>query len=161
MPYRRSISTLGCPDFSLEQVLELARRHRLDAVELRSLGNSIDLPAVFSAEYGTPAKLAVRMQSAAAPIVSLDTSLRLAGNEPADREAFLQFLPWAEACGVPWLRVFDGGKQADAATHLAMAETVAWWRAEREQHGWKADIMIETHDALCTAAAIRQFLALS
>jgi sugar phosphate isomerase/epimerase len=161
MPYRRSISTLGCPEYSLAQVLDLARRHRLDSVELRALANSIDLPAVFAAAYGTPDRLAAFMRNSPVPIVSLDTSLKLAENGEADRAAFLKFLPWAEACGVPWLRVFDGGKTPDPATHRAMADTVAWWRAERARHGWRADIMIETHDALCTTAAITQFLALA
>lgn len=161
MPYRRSISTLGCPEYSLEQVLALAQRHRLDAVEIRALANTIDVPVVLATAYGTPAALAERMKSALVPIVSLDTSLKLAANTPEDRADFLRFLPWAEACGIPWLRVFDGGRNADAATHQAMADTVAWWRAERKRHGWKADIMIETHDALFTAASIHQFLALA
>lgn len=161
MSYRRAISTLGCPEYSLEQVFDLARRHALDAVEIRALANTVDVPAVLAAAYGTPAALAGRMRSAPAPIVSLDTSLKLADNKPEDRADFLKFLPWAEACGVPWLRVFDGGRSADAATHRAMADTVAWWRAERQQHGWRADIMIETHDALCTAASIHGFLALA
>ena len=161
MPYRRSISTLGCPEYSLEQVLGLAQRHRLDAVEIRALANTIDVPAVLAAAYGHPAKLAIRMKSSTVPIVSLDTSLKLADNQPADREDFLKFVPWAEACGIPWLRVFDGGKQADPVTHQAMADTVTWWRAERKQHGWQADIMVETHDALFTAASIHQFLALA
>ncbi len=161
MSYRRSFSTLGCPEYSLEQVFELAQRHRLDAVEIRALSNTIDVPAVLAAAYGTPLKLAERLKSAPVPIVSLDTSLRLAENQEADRAAFLQFVPWAEACDVPWLRVFDGGKNADAATHRAMADTVAWWREQRRQHGWKTDIMVETHDALFTAASIRQFLALA
>ncbi len=161
MPYRRSISTLGCPEYSLEQVLALAQRHRLDAVEIRALANTIDVPTVLAAEYGTPAALAARMKSAPVPIISLDTSLKLAVNTPEDRADFLKFVPWAEACGVPWLRAFDGGKNADAATHQAMADTVAWWRALKQANGWQAEIMVETHDALCTAAAIRQFLALA
>jgi sugar phosphate isomerase/epimerase len=161
MPYRRCISTLGCPDYSLEEVLALAERHHLDAVEIRALSGTVDVPAVLAAAYDEPARLAARLQSARAPIVSLDTSLKLADNRPEDRAAFLQFVPWAEACGVPWLRVFDGGKHADAATHRTMADTVAWWREERRKHGWRADIMIETHDALFTADAIRQFLALA
>ena len=82
MSYRRSISTLGCPEYSLEQVLDLAKRHRLDAVEIRALSNTIDVPAVLAAAYGTPAVLAERMQSAPAPIVSLDTSLKLGANHP-------------------------------------------------------------------------------
>ncbi len=161
MPYRRSISTLGCPEYSLEQVLALAQRHGLDAVEIRALANTIDVPAVLATVYGTPAALAARMKSAPVPIVSLDTSLKLAANTPEDRAGFLRFLPWAEACGIPWLRVFDGGRNADAVTHQAMADTVAWWRAERKRHGWKAEIMVETHDALFTATSIHQFLALA
>jgi sugar phosphate isomerase/epimerase len=161
MPYRRSISTLGCPEYSLEQVLELAARHRLDAIEIRALSNTVDVPAVLAAAYGTPEKFAARMKTAPAAIVSLDTSLKLAGGQPPEREEFLKFLPWAEAAGVPWLRVFDGGKNADAATHRTMAGTVAWWREQRRLNNWKADIMIETHDALFTAASIHQFLALA
>ena len=161
MPYRRSISTLGCPDYSLEETLSLAQRHALDAVELRALAHTVDLPSVLAAAYGTPTALADRMKNAPVPIVSLDTSLKLAANSAADRADFLKFLPWAEAVGVPWLRVFDGGRAADPATHQAMADTVAWWRAEKKTHGWRAEIMIETHDALCTTAAIRQFLKLA
>ncbi len=161
MSYRRSFSTLGCPEYSLDQALDLAHRHQLDAIEVRALASSIDVPAVLTAAYGTPARLAERMKSAPVPIVSLDTSLRLADNADADRARFLEFVPWAEACGVPWLRVFDGGQQADPRTHDAMADTVAWWRGQRKQHGWKTDIMIETHDALFTAASIQTFLTLA
>lgn len=159
--YRRSVSTLGCPEYSLEQVLGLAQRHALDAVELRALAGTVDLPAVLAAAYGTPAVLAKKLRRAPVPVVSLDTSLKLAGNSPADRADFLRFLPWAEATGVPWLRVFDGGHAADTATHRAMADTVAWWRALKKERGWRAEIMVETHDALCTTTAIRQFLALA
>jgi sugar phosphate isomerase/epimerase len=161
MPYRRSISTLGCPEYSLEQVLALARHHQLDVVELRALANTVDLPTVFAAAYGTPEVLAARMKTAPVPVGSLDTSLKLAANTPADRDDFLRFLPWAEALGVPWLRVFDGGTKADPAIHRAMAETVDWWRASKKQHGWRANLMVETHDALFTAPAIHQVLALA
>jgi sugar phosphate isomerase/epimerase len=161
MPYRRSISTLGCPDYSLEQVLGLAQRHQLDAVELRALSNTTDVPAVLTASYGTPAALATRMKSAPASIVSLDTSLKLATNTSADRADFLAFLPWAEACGIPWLRVFDGGKPSDTHALRAMVDTVAWWHEEKNKHGWQTDIMVETHDALFTATSIKQFLALA
>ncbi len=161
MPYRHSISTLGCADLSLEETLALAQRHALDAVELRALAGTIDVPTVLAGAYGTPAALQQRMRTSAVSIVSLDTSLKLAANNEADRADFLRFVPWAEAVGVPWLRVFDGGKTADQATHRAMAETVAWWREQKQRNGWHANIMIETHDALCTTAAIQQFLAMA
>ncbi len=161
MAYHRCISTLGCPDLPLEQILALAARHHLNAVELRAVSNTIDVPAALTAEYGTPAALAERMRSAAVRIASLDTSLLLATNTAADRENFLRFVPWAEALGVPWLRVFDGGHEADLATHRAMAATVEWWLREKQAHGWRAALMVETHDALATTTAVTQFLALA
>ena len=125
MPYRRAISTLGCPEYSMEQVFALAGRHGLDAVELRALSGSLDLPAVLAAAYGSPAAMSDRLISAPVRIVALDTSLKLAGHTPADRADFLRCVPWAEACGIPWLRVFDGGKVADDTTLRPMAETIA------------------------------------
>ncbi|HVU35635.1 MAG TPA: TIM barrel protein [Opitutaceae bacterium] len=159
--YRRSISTLGCPDFSLEQCLAFAERQALDAVEVRVLNDSIDLPAVLATTYGTPSALAERMRNSPVPIVSLDTSLTLVGNTADDRNEFLRFIPWAEAAGARWLRVFDGGETADPAVHRTMAETIAWWRAERSAHRWRPDIMVETHDALSTTASLHALRAVA
>ena len=161
MAYSRTYSSLGSPELNLEETLALAARHGLPGVELRALAGTIDLPAYFAATYGTPENLAAKLRAQPVKILALDTSLKLAENTPAQRADFLKFLPWAEALGVPRLRVFDGGKAADAATHRAMADTVAWWRAQRAEHGWRADLMVETHDALFTAASILGFLAMA
>lgn len=158
MAYLRTYSTLGSPDLGLEDTLALAARHGLAGVELRVLAGTIDLPAHFAAAYGTPAQMAKRMRNEPVKILSLDTSLKLAGNTAGDREAFLKFVPWAEALGVPRLRVFDGGHAADSATHREMSETVGWWRTLRIENNWKADLMVETHDALFTAKSINGFL---
>lgn len=161
MAYTRTFSSLGSPELNLEQTLALAARHGLPGVELRALAGTIDLPAHFAAAYGTPAVLGERMRASPVKIISLDTSLNLAGGTAADREAFLRFLPWAEAAGVPRLRAFDGGRNTDLATHREMADTITWWRELRAKNNWKADLMIETHDALFTVASITQFLSLA
>ncbi len=154
-----AFTTLGCPDLTLEQSLALARRHRLDAIELRALAGTLELPAYLVRTYGTPEKLAARLVPEPVKVIAFDTSLRMIGNTPADREAFLQFVPWAEALGARWLRTFDGGKTADAAEVAEAAATMQWWRELRAKHGWKSDLMVETHDAFVTTPAIRRFLA--
>ncbi|MBI5770446.1 MAG: sugar phosphate isomerase/epimerase [Verrucomicrobia bacterium] len=153
----RCISTLGCPDFSLDETLALAARHGLAAVEIRALGGTVELPRYFAGQFGAPEALAAQMRGATVRVAALDTSLKLAGAAPGDREAFLAYVPWAEALGARWLRVFDGGKAGDAAELIAMAETVRWWRDVRRANGWAADIFIETHDSLFTADAINRF----
>lgn len=161
MAYTRSYSTLGSPALNLEETLALAARHGLDGVELRALGGTIDLPAYLAANYGAPAELAARLGASPVKVVALDTSLHLAENTLEAREAFLRFVPWAEALGAPRLRVFDGGKSVDVAVHRAMAKTVAWWRTLRAEHRWRVDLMVETHDALLNAESILGFLALA
>jgi sugar phosphate isomerase/epimerase len=160
MAYRRAFSTLGCPDLTLEQALALARTQGCDGVELRILAGHLDLPEYFRSTYRTPEALAARLRGETVAIVSLDTSLRLVENQPADREAFLAFVPWAEALGVPHLRVFDGGRHADADEMAQAAATLRWWRELRAARGWKTDMAIETHDSLFTAEKIEQFLRL-
>jgi sugar phosphate isomerase/epimerase len=92
-------------------------------------------------------------------IAAFDASLHLVGATPAEREHLVALAPWAEALGVHRLRVFDGGKQADAAEVTEAVSTLRWWQDLRRKHGWQVQVMIETHDSLLTAAAIRRLLA--
>ena len=160
MSYVRAFSSLGCPGSSLDEVLTLAARHQVAAVELRSLGGTLDLSAYFAKLHRSPAALADRLRDSPVRIAAFDTGLHLVDPAPGEREKFLEFLPWAEALGVRWLRVFDGGKSAGTEELARAAEAMDWWRTTRRAHGWQADLMIETHDSLFTAGAIGRFLAL-
>jgi hypothetical protein len=90
----------------------------------------------------------VKAGGAADPcIVALGTSFRLVGAGPGDRDALLAQALWADGLGVPWLRVFDGGRDADAGELAEAAAALAWWREERRRRGWAVDLMVETHDS--------------
>jgi sugar phosphate isomerase/epimerase len=161
MAFTRAFSTIGCPAYSLDQVLELAARHRIDAVELRSLSGTTDLPSYFEGIAGTPSVLADRMRMSSVRIIAFATSLRLIGGSTQARDDFLRFLPWAEALGGIRLRVFDGGAHADECELAEAADTLAWWQSQRIQHGWRSDLMVETHDSLLTASAMKRFLVVA
>jgi len=159
MPYQRALSTLGCHEHSLPEAFDLAQRHGLDAIEVRALGGTLDIPDYLRQMYGTPAEFAKRASNSAVRVVSFDTSLCLAGNTGSDRTKFLEFVPWAEALGVRWLRVFDGKSGLDAQWLDQAIATVQWWKQLREQRGWRVDCMVETHDTLLDAMSVTQFLA--
>jgi len=156
--YVRAFSTLGCPELTLDAVIALARKFGIAAIELRALGGSLDLPAYFSSLSTTPAALVAGMSGEGVYIAALGTDFRLIDGTEADRAKFLEFVPWAEALGVPRLRVFDGGSIAEGAELERAVATMHWWAALRAAQGWKTDIMIETHDALVTASAIGRFV---
>lgn len=155
----RCFSSLGCPRLRLHEIIALARRHRISAVELRSVAGTMELPEYFTAEFGSPESLRQRMYDFPVRVVALDTSLKIIGGTEADREKFLAFIPWAEAIGAQRLRVFDGGKLADEREITEAVETVRWWQSTRRTRGWRADIMVETHDALTNTPALLQFVA--
>ena len=153
---RRALSTLGCPALPLDGVLALAAGHGIDAVELRTLEGSTDLPALF-ARHGVEEVRRVQGLHRTVQVLVLSTSFRLVRPSEEDRAALLSFVPWAEAMGVPWLRVFDGGEASDGATVSLAVETLRWWRRLRSEHGWSVDVIVETHDGLVANEAINRF----
>jgi sugar phosphate isomerase/epimerase len=153
----RCFSTLGCPELPLEAVLALAAKHRIPQVELRSLGGTLDLAAYFAAQPGTPERLAASVVDAGVRIVAFDASLRLIGGTGGERDQLTALAPWADALGVRWLRVFDGGRDLATSELEAAGATLRWWRETRAARSWRVELMVETHDSLVTAAAIDRF----
>ncbi|MES2695881.1 MAG: sugar phosphate isomerase/epimerase [Verrucomicrobiota bacterium] len=155
----RCFSSLGCPEMGLEEACALAAKYGLPTIELRSLGSTVDLAGYFAGAFGTPEKLASWLQGQSVRVVALNASLKLVGATEADKAQLVGLAPWAEAMGVRWLRVFDGGKTMDAAEIAQARATLDWWQGMRKQHGWRCEVMIETHDSLFTAEALQRFLS--
>lgn len=158
MARARAFSSLGCPDLALDAVLGLARDHGLAAVELRTLGGTAELAAYFASHYGTPAALAAFVRAQPVRVAALNAGLALAAPTDAARAELAALAPWADAVGARWLRVFDGGRRADAAELAVAAAELARWRDLRAARGWSVDLMVETHDSLLDAAAAQRFL---
>jgi sugar phosphate isomerase/epimerase len=159
MSYTRCISSVGCPDFSLDRFLDLARRHDVPEVELRALDGATELASRLRAEFGKPERLAEHLRGSSVRIVAFNTSFHLVGTTESERDQLLALVPWAEALEVGWLRVFDGGNIAAPSELAEAAETIGWWRGVRREHGWRAEIMVETHDSLLSVETIRRFQA--
>jgi sugar phosphate isomerase/epimerase len=156
------LSTLGCADLELDAAITLARRFGLRQLELRALANRLDLPDYLTERFGSPAGLAAHLRSTGMSIPVLDTSFSLADREARERDDFLAFVPWAEALGTRYLRVFDGFQFAPsdpvAAVDAATA-TVCWWQKMRARNGWSVDMVVETHDLLCASTEALRFEA--
>lgn len=157
--WRWGFSTLGCPDLDLPQVAALARAHRIAGVELRALGGEMDLPAYWRRRGESPEAVAAQACESGLRIVGVNTSFRLVGGDVRARAALLDHVPYAEALGAPFLRVFDGGGTADACELAEAAQTLEWWRAWRREHGVKTDLMVETHDMLLDVERINRFVS--
>jgi len=146
-----AFSTLGCPAANWEEAAAIARSHRFPGIELRSLRGRTDLPALLKEEFATPEKMAAAVAASGLRVASLDGSLRLADASAAHRAEIAELAVWADALGVPWLRVFDGGENDSGSRpeiRRAIRDELARWADLRAEKGFRCDLVIETHWAL-------------
>lgn len=151
---RWTFSSLGCPECDLDGMFAVAKRFGLEAIELRAVERSIDVPGWLRQRFGSPAAFADHVTTSGVRIASLDTSFRMIDGDPGEREKLLAFLPWAEALGGVPLRVFDGGHQWDASARAGAAAAMTWWHERRAEEGWRSEWIVETHDCLFDAGSI-------
>ncbi|MDQ3550775.1 MAG: sugar phosphate isomerase/epimerase [Bacteroidota bacterium] len=106
-----SFSTLGCPDWTFEQITNFAVQHGYKGIELRGLQREMDLTK--SPEFNTEANrkptLAL-MKSKGLSFVGLGSSANLHFKKGAEREKNLdeakRFIDLAQQIHCPYVRVF-------------------------------------------------------
>jgi sugar phosphate isomerase/epimerase len=156
-------STLGCPDWSLDQVLACAADNGYEGVELRGLHGEMNVPEAPEFSPSNMAATKDRLDGAGCAVACLGSSARFTPQEPDVRRKMLDevraYVDLAAALGAPLVRVFGGNipegvSRADclkyAAQALAQAGEIA---AER---GVK--LALETHDAFSRGEQVAELL---
>ncbi|HLZ58447.1 MAG TPA: sugar phosphate isomerase/epimerase family protein [Ktedonosporobacter sp.] len=159
-----AFSTLACPRWSIEQVVENAVRLGYDGIELRLLdGEVID-----------PVKDAIKVRQAIAlardngiDVCTLDTSCRFNQHDPQVREAHLtdlfNWIDLAHEQEVPILRVFGGAVSKDLSPQPSEEQQNEWMIDALRRGAERADpadviVALETHDAFSSALRVRTIL---
>ncbi|MFV0337863.1 MAG: sugar phosphate isomerase/epimerase family protein [Chthoniobacterales bacterium] len=151
-----SFSTLGCPDFSWEEAVSLAKNYGFSGIELRCLNGGLDLVNQLQKTFHNPATMKRVVDDSGVKVSSLDASLRLLEATEESWQEIIDMAAWADALELPYLRVFDGGEYGGGLkpeVRSKLLEALAKWQALREKKGILCDIMIETHWALTSAEA--------
>jgi sugar phosphate isomerase/epimerase len=159
--YPLSWSTLGCPDWTLEQAAEHAAANGYRALEVRLLDREI-IPADLSAEQRQRVKRV--MQQSGVGIIALGLSTRFSALDPAERHKNVQdlerYIELANDLGVPYVRTFGGNVMEGATLRQTIdwvAEGVSAAIPTAEKHG--VTVLLETHDAFCRGEEVAAVLA--
>lgn len=154
-------STLGCPNWTLEQAADAAVANGYAGLEIRLLDGEI-IPADLS-----PARCEeVRrtMQSRGLRIVGLGASTRFTSLDAGKREAnaaeLRRYLQLANALEAPMVRTFGGNVEEGSTLDQAIdwvVKGVASVMLDAERYG--VTVMLETHDAFCRGAEVARVLA--
>lgn len=156
-------STLGCPSWSLGEILQNVKAYGYDGVELRGLGPDLDLTQ--SPPFATRSAVEQTRHAfadAGLEICSVDTSAAFA--DPARAKSALgearSALTLAQALGAPFVRVFGGGIPVGVTRAQTVQSLVDSLRVLGEAAAQSGDVIVilETHDAFSTGAQVAEVL---
>ena len=159
------VSTLGCPDWTLDEILTRLPGYGYEGVELRGLGPDLDLTKSPAFDTAAIEETRRRFADAGLVICGVDTSCAFTDPDKAVRERSRrdaeEAIILAHRLEAATVRVFGGGiakgvTRADAVGHLvenlaALANFVA-------DSGSDVVIVLETHDAFSTGSQVAEVL---
>ena len=156
MPSRIAFSTLAFPDATLAAAASAGRRWGYSGIELRLIDGELIDPAMPAARR---AQVGRTLAAAGLPVVAVDSSIRLTGEDPGpDLRRFLQLASEWEA---PLVRVFGGALDPPPARRDRLRAAA---RVLKEAVPLAARlgvaIGVETHDAFSASSAVAELLAL-
>ena len=150
------VSTLGCPEWTLDEILTRLPGYGYEGVELRGLGPDLDLTQSPAFAASAVAETRRRFADAGLAICGVDTSCKFTDPDPAARARNLEegrrAIDLAATLGASTIRVFGGGigseaERAEAAKRVASA--LAALGDHAAQTG-AVRVVLETHDAFST-----------
>src|SRR5215204_5106389 len=78
-------STIGCPDYGVDQVIAMAKDNGYSGVEIRFLRGTIDLASLEEFSPGNIGETRRRFENAGVEIVGVNTGIRMASLDEAVR----------------------------------------------------------------------------
>lgn len=161
-----AFSTLGCPAWDLQKILNFAGEHGFAAIELRGLQGNLDLPShpAFAADRVAQTKRDIHSRGLRVACASSSASLH--ESDPEKRSKILtdarQFIDLASTLEAPYVRVF--GSSSDSAHPVVpsddlKARVAAGLRELGDYAGpRKVTVIIESHDDFTSSAALADIL---
>jgi sugar phosphate isomerase/epimerase len=153
-----AFSTLGCPNWPLDQIIASARSLGYDGVEFRTYLGSTDLLQ----QLPDPAQVRRQFAEAGLEIPCLDSSVTLAAANSSDQlAAGKAYLDLAASLGAPFLRVFGGMPPAGEPHSAALSRLGSVFSELAAQaEGKGVTVLLETHDHFATGQRAAEALAL-
>jgi len=162
--FKLGFSTIGCPDYDIDQIVELATQNGFEGVELRFARGTTDLGSLEEFAPGNLARTRQRFDDAGIEVIAIDTSVRMNSLDQEvrrqQRELAKLNLAIAQGLGAAYLRVFGGALpdgQTESDTRRAIAEGLSEV-AELTAAGGVTSLL-ETHDSYSTSDTILDLYA--
>lgn len=150
---RLAFSTLGCPDWSLNQIVDFATKHGFKGIEVRGILRQMDLPQCKEFSKKNMASSLRMMQDNGLQFVNLGSSATLHFAEANERKKNLddgkRYIDLAQKLKCPYIRVFPNNFPKNQDKNQTM-NLIAKGLLELGNHakGSNVIVLIESHGDL-------------
>lgn len=156
-----SFSTLGCPNWSFDEIVHRASQYGYDGVAFRGLGGELDLTKVpeFSPSERPNTRRRLREAGLTTSMVLTSAAMMIAEVEKLEASLRLgrSHIEIASDLECPYIRVF-GGQMPVGISHAAAARRVGDRLRQLADYGAQKGVyvLIETHDDWVTTSLLRR-----
>lgn len=150
---RLAFSTLGCPDWSLPQIVEFATKHDFKGIEVRGLKRQMDLPQCTEFNKQNKAATLRMLQDNGLKFVNLGSSATLHFADGNERKKNIddgkRFIDLSQDLKCPYIRVFPNNFPKDQDKNQTM-DLIAKGLLELGNHakGGNVVVLVESHGDL-------------
>lgn len=152
-------STLGCPQWSLKQILDFARRQDFAALELRGLQDKVDITQHPDLAPARLPDVKRQLGDRGLSIVCLGASARMHDMDAAQLDEAGRYIDLARALGAPYVRVF-GDRYVPGESREATRERIAanLRRLGERAHDQGVTMLIESHGDFTDSPSLLEIL---
>lgn len=161
---RLSFTTLGCPDWTFQQIADFAAQHNYSGIELRGIQRELDLTKCkeFSNTQNIRATMQI-MKEKGLRFINLGSSATLHFADTRERQKNIdegkRFIDLAQQINCPYIRVFPNNFPKDQDRNQTI-DLIAKGLVELASHatGSKVSILMETHGDLVKADDVLEIM---
>jgi sugar phosphate isomerase/epimerase len=154
MPSKLSFSTLGCPDWSFDKIVDFAKANKYSGIEVRGIMREMDLTKV--PEFSSPEAIALtmkKMKDHGLEFVDLGSSaamhLSVGDERTKNLDEAKRFIDLAQKLDCPYIRVFPNQLPKDRDRQESLNLIMAGLR-ELGEYASKTNVtvLLESHGEL-------------
>src|SRR5687767_11034544 len=152
-------STLGCPTWSLDRILDFAEQNGFVAIELRGLQDKIDITQHPDLAPARLPKLKQQLADRGLTVVCLGASARMHDLDAAQLDEVGRYIDLARALGTPYVRVF-GDRYVTGESREATRERIAanLRKVGERAHSQGVTLLIESHGDFTDSPSLLEIL---
>jgi sugar phosphate isomerase/epimerase len=144
-----AFSTLGCPNWDLEQIAQAAQLYGYEAIELRAIGGELDLLNRREFQTGEIETTRRQLEGQGLRICCVDTSCRFDSLDPVERrtnvEVAVRYGELATALGASLIRIFPDKIQSGSTRNETRDNIASCLREVAQLSPAGVRVGLETH----------------